>query len=640
MQNNLNNPVFNPNDYTTWRWKKDNVLQNIPIRETEANQIRQIAPHLGGIARLLETKDALNLLEENSPEHNPKLIERRAAIIINSQFNNKLCIRNQDPNAHDQLTTFFEDFSENIPFGTLPRMHKIIDSNFATKEFLKGRKTLDTYNYYSGNLFPPHEITECHLFRFFNCVIENTQNNDQNYINIRHIPVDREGAGADVGNYIYEAFNYLRETYDYAEENNQQEGARRLLNRLIGSEEGINSIIFAIRVGLLSQGLSIILKYFSLPQRENQINWDPLKIARFINFLCEMGTAPNGLNIDTMNEQLLTQNFIEALTRAFDVRLSPLSLSYALQVSNTIPEENELKVNDVDKKIAYMLFAIALIEAPESPSIDADCINALLSIQRGVLALNLCRHFSLEAHILAQALNHVTNIQNNPTFTPEHKAAYLELIANTVKEWTEIWLRPGEYFFNRRRLINILWYTGWDVFRIVIQYVQDYLGEDEAKLSFNKARVSGLNAKSLAYFMRTHRDYSLDNPTLSANINFTIEIIQANNPDVNANLINELIYERSGATFTLHTARDQGLNASSVAHLMQVGENHTERLSNLKLTFGLMNETFHLPSNIHYRPTSEHLNAYLNRAKNPELFNVYRLQGSKLAVAAAIHYAI
>lgn len=640
----MQNP-FNPNDHTTWRWRRDEVLQNIPIHEAEANQIRQIAPHLGDVPRLLDTRDALNLLEtltpqENNFNNNQRLIERRAAIIINGQFNNRMCISGQNPNAHDQITDFFQGLEENILPETLNKTHKVLDSNFATKEFLKGRRILDSYNYYAGNLFPPHEITEYHLFRFFNHVIENTQNNNHNYINIRHIPTDRVGAGANVGDYIYESYNYLREIYDYVEENNQQEEARRLLNSLIGSEEGINSIRAAIRVGLLSERLSAILKYFSLAAQEaSALKWDPLKIARFINFVCEVGTAPNGFNIETINELLLNPKAIEALTRAFEVRISPLSLSYALQVCCTVPEEIDVRVGDVDKKIAYILFTVALAEAPESPSVNAECINALLILQRGALALNLCRHFGLDATILAQSLSYVTNIQENPTHTPEQKAAYLELIVNTVKEWIDIWLGPGEYVFSKRRLTNILYYAGWDVQQIILQYIQNYLGEGEAKLSFNKARVSGLNAKSLAYSMRTHRDYSLDNATLSQNIKFIIDIIYVNDPDVNANLMNEFIDELRGATFTLHTARDQGLNETSAAHLMQVGVNHTERLNNLKLAFSLMKETFKLPSGVYYKPTPKDINTYLNKPKKPEFFNIQRLEGARLpVVAAAIHY--
>ncbi len=674
MENNLNNRVFNPNDHTTWRWENDEVLRNIPIEEAEARQIRQLVPSLGGtIYQVLNTNSSRFLYNFTDPNlnNNPQLLARRAAVIIKGQANNRVRIRGPVSNAHLQISNFFAGGNMVLPFHQATSIHKTIDSSFAVKEFYKGRKTLSTYEYCLNDtlvsLRIENIITKDCLFNFFNRIIANTESEDHNYINIR--PNLLIGGA---GNYIYEAYNYLREIYDYVETLDDIATTRKrreLLNQIISIEEGIVIIQFAIRVGLSSEGYGSILKYFARIKEELRLqdqidNWTPLRIVEFINYVCEMGNRNVGLHIETINQLLLSQNFIDALRRAFEIQIAPQSLSYGLQVASTVPDE-PLRASDEHKRNTFVLLAVALVSAPASHNVNADCVSNILDLQEGALALNLCRHFALNATILAQALHVVMNAENNPNpcNASENQIAYIELIANTVKEWVHIWLNPDAVFFTKylkKQVAQVTTLAGFNVPQLVVTYVQNYLSStDAAKLSFNRARVSDLNARSVACFMRAHRDNKLNYLTLCHNINFAIDIIRENVPTVDAALMNDFIDKGNGVPLTIDQANkivvtlnavregrlrsnpeavvEGRLNPHSVAQLLRVANSHKGRLLNLEWALKLMGRTFYIPPA--YDPTAPHINHYLTIPEKPEMFNLQRKHNSShslLTLAADI----
>lgn len=645
-QNNLNNRIFSPNDHTTWRWEKDEVLKEIPIEEAEARQIRQIAPQLGGtVYQVLNTYPSRFLYNYIDPNlnNNPQLLARRAAVIMKGQANNRVCIRGPVSNAHSQIRNFFEGGNMVPPPQQATSIHKTIDSSFAAKEFYKGRKMLSTYEYCLDDslvsLRQEDIITKDCLFNFFNRIIANTESEDHNYINIRPAPL----IGVGAGNYIYEAYNYLRKVYDSLETRDDMaatRSTRELLKDVINIEQGIDSVPRAIRVRLSSEGYGSIIKYFLRIKEElrlrNQIdNWTPLRIIEFINYVCEMDNNPHGLEIETINQLLLTSNFIAALKRAFEVQIDPHSLSYGLQVASTVPDES-FRATKLHDKITFILQAVSLVSAENSDSVNADCVSNILDLQEGAFALNLCRHFALNATILAEALHMAINAENDPTVTPETQAAYIGLIANTVKEWIYIWLAPDAAFLNRyflKQVAQVTALAGFNVKQLVVNYVENYLNStEEAKRSFNTCRVSGINARAIACFMRAHRDNELNNETLYNNINFAVDITEQNIQNVDAVLVNDFIDTGNG--IPLHEVRMIGLTAYSVAQLMRVANSHKTRLLNFKLALKLMQNTSRITRGDSYRSTALHMNHYLGIIGNPENFRLSRKDQSRRPLLA------
>ncbi len=613
MQNNLNNPVFNPNDSTTWRWN-DPALANTIVSEAEARQIRQIAPQLGGVFTLLHTGDSgiLPSLIDHNLNETQQLIARRAAIVVTAQQTYGIPIRNEQQaiDAHRQIDNFFGGFDNNMNLH--PRqadlIHKTIDSRFAAREFLKGRNSLDNSLPSEGrrNTRRPLTITEAALVHFFKHIVEdipyNVAQNRHDYLRVNLQAPLQTNDGTYV--FIRHAFEYLVRMYEGIGADNPE--ILTLLNLLINNTAVTGAIKNAIIREISATKLGASLKHLQGITDEEAV-W-------YINFLSGL---VNGIRLQKPNNILDSQ---QNIITVFDVSKTDINIDNLCHAKTMANDRGAL--TNLATFIDYIRLVVNLINAGYQ-AVNAGCLNDLLDFQEGALALNFARSKKIDPNTLAQSLHIAITAPHNPAHSKENQAAYINLMTEAVSKYingphgfVEVMV-PG---FHNQPLAPV-------------DFIRELFNNAAMSILLNRARVIGLNANAIACTLARSR--GIEGTLLL--LGFVLDIIGVNIQNINVQLINDFVSNQSGATDTLNKARNVHLNASSVARLMSCGNNHNNRLADLRVVIDLIE-----PQNrAAIRLEADAVNRYLALDGSPEKIHNYRVQNiSRDMIIEAINLAL
>lgn len=639
-QNNLNNRVFNPNDHTTWRWN-DPVLAHTPISEAEARQISQIARHLGGEFSFLSRTSNADILtavtNHNLPEAQ-QLIARRAAIIITAQMKNGIPVRDASKvDIHHQINTFFEGLPEDLKVDEAQKIliHKTIDSYFTAKEFRVGRRKLDSYSPFPKNTQNRPEMTKAHLLQFFNHMIADIPANiaQDSYIRLKNDnPVKLND---QIYVFLSCAFGYLKNVY----EGIQDSPNRNVLNHLITAPTIVNALKLAMIKGIPAKALGHSLGH---------IGNDPHTVAQYLIFISEV---LKHTSVEDRALILISAEYIKILFEASQSGIEALHLASSLHI-NENHRSSFMVIHTIEEKMAYISLAVGLVQAPDSPAIHSDFMNALLSNRKGAQALNYARyvelHVGLSKHCLAKCLSTVLS-SDNPPSDIEQIADYIYLVGKALH------IHVTTLYSMWKSMVSTMFSSYYQNAHPGEQ--ADLILKDESmSLAFYRAQLLGLDAYTISYILHEH----LDVQETCLLFNFLLGILEANIKNMDVAFIKIFFEKVNYAAYTLNEARKKGLSPISTGQLIRIAEKASVGMMNLSLAISVLSnyrasyeevqatpiglggmENLNLALNLisNHGLSSDELNTYLSLDQALKNFNNHRYhnKGSDLLVAIIRH---
>lgn len=595
MNNQNQIPNFNVQDKATWRWNHRNLI-HIPIEETEANHIRQVAGFVGGVRILLNSGAIPHILDAvtdpNLPEPQPS-IACRTAIFMSAQ---DVC-RTPRGQARIEIEALLDGLPDNLRINNAQRalIYKTLDSWCTARD--------------SNNLKIFSEVSHLNLFHFFKYLLKNilpgnnleNNNNGEDYI--RQDLTEPLVVNNTCSIFLNCASNYLARLLSKSADAQ----IRERLNALIGNPQGAEAIQTAIQKEISADTLITSLNYKCIGN-ENLI-------ANYIQLAADMVKVDghDRVNAGVMSALLNSKEGTLALIQAAKANLSPQNLALGLDRDEILLFDGlkGLFLYNVPAQVDYMNLVAGLVNEPNSPSVTQEVVENLITSEEGSEALNLARTCGLGYEALAKALQVAIDRNNNSIANNvQRQTAYIKFLCEIIIEPSS--LKKIEDV--RSNAIN--------------DFLKAASNHDIRDAIYKCFYYERIESKSIKVLMSVAKivDKNFPNAVVLANLKTYLAITdilarEAQNlgSDVNdiINKFNEFItYAESSSSILYKASQLYNIRPESLTKLIKIANNnHDYAVKNIQLVIDLLAST---------KLTADEMNHYLELEDSSKTINTAR----------------